>query len=39
VPEMAEVVDLDTRFDRIGAVAESVESSRRLIQNLMETFT
>jgi transcriptional regulator with XRE-family HTH domain len=39
VPETSEVADLDTRFDRIGAVAESVESSRRLIRELMETFT
>jgi hypothetical protein len=39
VPEASEVAELDTRFDRIGAVAEPVESSRRLIRQVMETFT
>ncbi|MGI5231591.1 helix-turn-helix domain-containing protein [Actinoallomurus sp. CA-142502] len=39
VPEEAEVGELETRFDRIGAVAEPVDSSRRLIRELMETYT
>jgi transcriptional regulator with XRE-family HTH domain len=38
VPEMSEVAEMGTRFDRIGAVAEPVDSSRRLIQEVMETF-
>jgi hypothetical protein len=35
---MSEVAEMGTRFDRIGAVAEPVDSSRRLIQEVMETF-
>lgn len=38
VPEASEVGELDTRFQRIGAVAEPIDSSRRLIKQLMETF-
>ena len=38
IPEASEVSDLDMRFARIGAVAEPIDSSRRLIQELMETF-
>ncbi|WP_185792392.1 helix-turn-helix domain-containing protein [Actinoallomurus bryophytorum] len=38
VPEASEVAGLETRFERIGAVAEPLDSSRRLIQELMETF-
>jgi hypothetical protein len=37
-PDMSEVAELGTRFDRIGAVAEPMDSSRRLIQEVMETF-
>ncbi|MFG2087578.1 helix-turn-helix domain-containing protein [Spirillospora sp. NPDC048824] len=39
VLEAAEVRGLKLRFDRIGAVALPVESSRRLIEQLMESFT
>jgi transcriptional regulator with XRE-family HTH domain len=39
VPEASEVAELNTRFEEIGAVAEPIDSSRRLIQELMETFT
>ncbi|MFB9834179.1 helix-turn-helix domain-containing protein [Actinoallomurus acaciae] len=39
IPEASEVADITTRFDQIGAVAEPVDSSRRLIRALMETFT
>jgi hypothetical protein len=39
VPETSEVGELDMRFNRIGAVAEPVDSSHRLIRELMETFT
>jgi transcriptional regulator with XRE-family HTH domain len=39
VPDTSEVGQLDMRFSRIGAVAEPVDSSRRLIRELMETFT
>jgi hypothetical protein len=38
-PDTSEVAELDARFDRIGAVAEPMESSRRLIREVMETFT
>lgn len=39
VLETAEVRGLKLRFDRIGAVALPVDSSRRLIEQLMESFT
>jgi hypothetical protein len=39
VPELSEVAEMDMRFDRIGAMAEPVDSSRRLIREVMETFT
>ncbi|GLY86310.1 helix-turn-helix domain-containing protein [Actinoallomurus iriomotensis] len=38
-PETSEVAALDARFNRIGAVAEPMDSSRRLIREVMETFT
>lgn len=39
VMEASEVRGLKLRFDRIGAVALPVDSSRRLIEQLMESFT
>ena len=39
VSEISEVAELDTRFHLIGAQAEPVDSSRRLIRELMGTFT
>ncbi|MDN3357416.1 helix-turn-helix transcriptional regulator [Actinomadura sp. DC4] len=38
VTDIAEIADLEERFDRIGAVAEPVDSSRCLIKELMETY-
>jgi hypothetical protein len=38
-PDMSEVAELDVRFDRIGAVAEPIDASRRVIREVMETFT
>jgi transcriptional regulator with XRE-family HTH domain len=38
VTDVAEIAELEERFDRIGAVAEPTDSSRRLIKELMETF-
>ncbi len=38
IPETSEVGELDIRFQRIGDVAEPIDSSRRLIEQLMETY-
>lgn len=37
IREPAEVLDLAVRYDRIGAVALTVDASRRLIKEVMET--
>ncbi|MFB9834177.1 Scr1 family TA system antitoxin-like transcriptional regulator [Actinoallomurus acaciae] len=37
--DTSEVAELDAGFHWIGAVAEPLESSRRLVREVMETFT
>jgi transcriptional regulator with XRE-family HTH domain len=39
ISEISEAAELDERFDRIGAQAEPVDSSRRLIRELRGAFT